>query len=124
LPARRNLKRWLADIITQEGKTPGHIALVFCSDEYLLEINRKFLAHDFYTDIITFDHYDPERISGDLFISSERVRENAPGFGVPFLHELNRVMAHGILHLCGYGDKTPAQKKKMRSLEDMYLRQL
>ena len=86
-------------------------------------MNKRFLKHDYYTDIITFDHNDSELISGDLFISAERVRENAPGFGVPFLHELNRVMVHGVLHLCGYSDKTSAQKKKMRALEDNYLKQ-
>ena len=87
---------------------------MFCSDDYLLEINKKHLNHDYYTDIITFD-YSEKKISGDLLISIDRVKENAKTFSVSFIHELNRVVIHGVLHLCGYNDKTEEEKADAKS---------
>lgn len=96
---------------------------VWCSDEALWEINKRFLNHDNYTDIITFDYTEGpgSPMSADLFISTERVRENAVGIGTSFTEELHRVMIHGLLHLCGYGDKTPHEKSEMTEKEDYYL---
>jgi len=98
--------------------------LVFCSDDYLLELNKKHLQHDYYTDIITFDYSDEDVISGDLYISLDRVKDNAAGLEIDWLTELRRVMVHGVLHLLGYGDKSPKQKKEMRSAEDAALKKL
>ena len=93
-------------------------SIIFCSDEYLLEMNRTHLDHDYYTDIITFDYTDNQIVSGDLFISVDRVRENASDFNVSFQHELHRVIIHGVLHLCGYKDKSDEEEKLMRSKEN------
>ena len=111
---------WLSKVCSDEDQELGDLTFVFCSDEYLLEVNRKHLDHDFYTDIITFDYTD-EVVSGDLFISIDRVRENATLNGVTFNKELHRVIVHGVLHLLGYGDKDDTEKTKMRFLEDKYL---
>ena len=111
---------WLSKVCSDEDQELGDLTFVFCSDEYLLEVNRKHLDHDFYTDIITFDYTD-EVVSGDLFISIDRVRENATLNGVTFNKELHRVIVHGVLHLLGYGDNDDTEKTKMRSLEDKYL---
>lgn len=96
------------------------INIIFCSDTFLLEINNEYLKHDYFTDIITFE-YSRDPLSGDLFISIDRVRENSLSFSYSFDNELNRVIIHGILHLCGYGDKSEAEAKTMRSKEDFYL---
>jgi rRNA maturation RNase YbeY len=114
------LIRWLEDILAQEDKHLHRLTYIFCSDEYLYRLNVDYLQHDTYTDIITFP-YGEEIIEGDLFISIERVRENAATLGVPFEQELRRVMAHGLLHLCGYGDKTPAEQQQMRQKEESCL---
>lgn len=108
-----------------EGYRPGAIAVVFCSDAYLLEVNNNFLNHNYFTDIITFDDSDLAHgvIAGDLLISIDTVASNARQFGVDFATELQRVIVHGILHLCGYGDKTPSEEARMRRLEDHYLAQ-
>ena len=111
---------WLSKVCFEEGQELGDLTFVFCSDAYLLEVNKKHLDHDFYTDIITFDYTD-EVVSGDLFISIDRVRENAISNTVTFNKELHRVIVHGVLHLLGYGDKDDIEKIKMRSLEDKYL---
>jgi len=97
------------------------ISVIFCSDDYLLSVNKEYLNHDYYTDIITFDYSVDTEISGDLFISIDRVKENSTEFNVPFLNELHRVLVHGVLHLCGYGDKSPVEETLMRSKEDFYL---
>jgi rRNA maturation RNase YbeY len=115
------IRNWLAEVVRLEDLATGRIAFNFCSDKSLLEINRKFLKHDTFTDIITFDYTEDGVISGEIFISLERVRENARSFGVAVPDELHRVIVHGILHLCGYGDKTSAQKAKMTEKEDYYL---
>lgn len=108
-------------IIDNEGFTKENIVIVFCSDSFLLDLNKKHLNHDYFTDIITFSYTILDRISGDLFISVDRVKENALKEGVSFERELERVVYHGVLHLCGYNDKTPEEIKVMRSKENYYL---
>ena len=116
------LKRWIKATIAAEGFTVGEISVVLCSDAYLLEINKQYLQHDTYTDIVTFDNSEQEdAIAGDIFISVDRVRENAAKYGVPERDELHRVVIHGILHLCGYGDKKKEDKAQMTAKEDFYL---
>ena len=111
----------LSKTIQEEGFLLGDITVIFVTDGYLLEMNKKHLNHDYYTDIITFDYCEGNIISGDLFISVDRVRENAATFDSPFLQELKRVMIHGVLHLCGHKDKTKEEEENMRSLENKYL---
>jgi len=116
------LKRWVKATIASEGFKTGEISVVLCSDAYLLEINKQYLQHDTYTDIVTFDSSEQDdTIAGDIFISIDRVRENAVKFSVPETDELHRVIIHGILHLCGYGDKKTAEKARMTEKEDFYL---
>lgn len=112
------LTNWFSNVCSSENHTLGDISIIFCSDEYLLEMNKTHLDHDYYTDIITFDYTDNKIVSGDLFISIDRVRENALDFNVSFNHELHRVLIHGILHLCGYKDKSDDDEKLMRSKEN------
>lgn len=114
-------KKWLKRIILDEGKKLGDITFVFCTDDYLLEKNIQFLQHNTLTDVITFDYSENSQISGDIFISIERVKENGEIFGETFLNELNRVMAHGLLHLLGYKDKTKKTADIMREKENFYL---
>ncbi len=115
-------RKWIFDVINSERKTPGMLNYILCSDAYLLEMNKTYLSHDTLTDIITFDYSeDFGDISGDIFISIERVEENAKQFEVEFIHELSRVLAHGVLHICGYKDKTTRQKQTMREKENHYL---
>lgn len=118
---KSSLKKWILSSINKEKKEAGEIAIVFCSDEYLLDINRKYLKHNYLTDIITFQNNDNQLISGDLMISIDRVAENAGKLKIDFKDELHRVIIHGILHLCGYKDKSPTHKKQMTSKEDYYL---
>ena len=108
---------WLSKVCESKGKELGEVNLVFCSDEYLLVMNKTHLEHDYYTDIITFDYYE-EQITGDLFISIDRVMENAAGLKVKFIHELHRVVVHGLLHLLGYGDKSEEEEVLMREMEN------
>lgn len=114
----------LNSLIKNELKETGDISVIFCSDEYLLEMNKEYLEHDYYTDIITFDYVERECISGDLFISLNRVVENAEKFDSMLLKELYRVVFHGILHLVGYNDKTNEEKREMREKEDYYLKEV
>lgn len=109
---------WIARVITGEDRNPGSINYIFCPDEYLLDLNQKYLEHDTLTDIITFEYSEHRQVSGDIFISLDRVRENAEALDVIVDDELRRVMIHGVLHLLGYGDKTEAEKDIMRKLED------
>ena len=102
-------------------KTTGDLSVIFCDDEYLKRINVKYLGHDYYTDIITFDYSEKNLVSGDLFISIDRVDENARLNNVDFINELYRVIIHGVLHLCGYNDKTLKEKKEIRAKEDYFL---
>jgi probable rRNA maturation factor len=119
---KKPLRQWISETIQAEGFLLKEIVYIFCSDEYLLHINKQYLNHDTYTDIITFDNSDTDRtIVGDIFISTPRVRENAIKFSCTETDELHRVIIHGALHLLGYKDKTPADKKKMTIKEDFYL---
>lgn len=113
-----DLTNWISKVCLSENHQLGDISLIFCSDDYLLDMNRTHLDHDYYTDIITFDYTDNQIVSGDLFISVDRVRENASDFNVSFQHELHRVMIHGVLHLCGYKDKSDDEEKLMRTKEN------
>lgn len=116
------LSKWLKDIARAEGYTIDEINYIFCSDEYLLEINRTYLSHDYYTDIITFNNSDlPNKILSDIFISIDRVKENAMDMRVTFEEELHRVMVHGLLHLMQYDDKTKEDQEAMRRKEDTCL---
>ena len=116
------LKRWIKAAIASEGFKVGEISVVLCSDAYLLIINKQYLQHDTYTDIVTFDNSErDDTIAGDIFISIDRVRENALKFGVAERDELHRVIIHGVLHLCGYGDKKKEDKVRMTEKEDFYL---
>ena len=116
-------RSWLRGVIQSEQKSLIHLNYIFCSDNYLLDVNRKHLGHDFYTDVITFP-LSKENIEGDVFISIDRVKENAAHFDVPFHHELSRVMVHGVLHLIGYDDSNKDEQGLMRSLEEKYLKLL
>lgn len=113
--------RWLKIVAESEIRRLGQISIIFCSDNYILDINQRFLQHDYFTDIITFDYCEGDRLSGDLFISVDSVRENAIEYGSSFNDELNRVMVHGILHLIGYDDHTDEDIRQMRSKENYYL---
>lgn len=115
------VKKWLSEVILRRGKSVGNINYLFCDDEYLLGVNRQYLNHDTYTDIITFDYVAGGLISGDIMISTERVGENAVKFGVPFEQELHRVIVHGVLHLLGQGDKSEAEALEMRRQEEVLL---
>ena len=108
-------------VAESEIKKLGNINIIFCSDNYILDVNMKYLQHDYFTDIITFDYCEKNVLSGDLFISIDSVRENALFYGTEFSDELNRVMVHGVLHLAGYDDHTEEEIKTMRSKEDYYL---
>ena len=111
-------ERWIQQIIIAENKQEGEINYVFCDDEYLLDINQKYLNHDYYTDIISFDYSVANELHGDIFISIDRVLENAHDFKVTFHNELLRVMAHGVLHYCGYKDKSEEESVLMRTKEN------
>jgi rRNA maturation RNase YbeY len=124
LAGKRNLKRFIANVLlVREGKMLGQLNYVFCSDEYLLDLNKRFLNHDYYTDIITFDLSSPGEAAlvGEVYISVDRVRENANALGVPFDNEMKRVIFHGVLHLCGYTDKGQSAIRQMRAKENEYL---
>lgn len=118
-PSKRLLKAWIKEFVSNHGKKVGELAFIFCSDEKILEVNQNFLQHDYYTDIITFDYCEGEIVSGDIFISVERVAENATSHNVEYSSELLRVLAHGVLHLIGFQDKSPKKKKEMTENEDL-----
>ncbi|MCI7177472.1 MAG: rRNA maturation RNase YbeY [Candidatus Cryptobacteroides sp.] len=118
---RRRTNEWLKLAAESEIRRIGYISIIFCSDNYVLDINQKYLQHDYFTDIITFDYCEGDRLSGDLFISVDSVRENSVEFGTEFKDELNRVIIHGLLHLVGYDDHTEKDIKLMRSKENYYL---
>lgn len=115
-------KRWLSAIASHEGYRVGEINYIFCDDEYLLKLNLEYLQHDTLTDIITFDYVEDKVLNGDIYISIERVKENSEIFSVPFEQELHRVLSHGLLHLCGYKDKTDGEAAVMRKMEEFSIR--
>ena len=115
------ISTWLSACIANLGYNLGELSIIFCCDEYLLDINKKHLNHDFYTDIITFNYNVEKKLNGDLFISVDRVKDNAILFNENFNVELFRVIIHGVLHLCGFNDKTIDEQKEMRSKENYYL---
>lgn len=120
LPAikKRETGEWIKKIAGVYGKRCGDIAYIFCSDEKILEVNKEYLNHDYYTDIITFDYTEKNRINGDIFISIDTVKSNAEEFKVPYAEELHRIIIHGILHLCGINDKGPGERKIMTQKEN------
>lgn len=124
LKNRSTIRKWLNGVIRSEDKKPWYINFIFCRDDYLLELNKTYLNHSTLTDIITFPYNDnPEIVSGDIYISIERVRENATKYRQEFNQELKRVMVHGVLHLIGYSDKGKKKKAQMTAKEDFYLDQ-
>lgn len=126
LPAirRRDISQWVRAVAKTYGKRVGEVAYIFCDDEKILEVNRQYLQHDYYTDIITFDYCEGDVLSGDLFISLDTVRTNAEQFGKTYDDELHRVIIHGILHLCGINDKGPGEREIMEAAEDKALAML
>lgn len=117
----RKVTRWIKAVAAEYGYTVGNINYVFCPDERELEVNRQFLGHDYYTDIITFDYSTASTLNGDIFISLDTVRSNSEMMGVPFENELHRILIHGVLHLTGQGDKTPETKAQMTDKENKAL---
>jgi rRNA maturation RNase YbeY len=124
LPKSKVISIWLSSIILNEDYSEGEISIVFCNDDYLHKLNLEFLNHDTLTDVISFDYSIGKQVHGEIFISVDRVKENATEFNQTFQTELSRVMAHGILHFCGYKDKTDSESYLMRTKEAFYLQQL
>lgn len=118
---KRQTTQWIKAVAASYGKKVGEIGYLFCNDEHILEVNREYLGHDYYTDIITFDYSEGDVISGDLFISLDTVRTNAEQVGATYEQELNRVIIHGILHLCGINDKGPGEREIMEAAENKAL---
>ena len=115
---KKKLNAWIKDVAATYNQKTGDIAFVFCNDDRILEVNKQYLQHDYFTDIITFDYTEGNRISGDIFISIDTVKSNASEFQQDFLAELHRIIIHGILHLCGNDDKTPELRKEMTQKEN------
>ena len=118
---KREATEWIKAVAATYEKRIGEIAYIFCSDEKILEVNRQYLQHDYYTDIITFDYCEGNRLSGDLFISLETVKTNSEQFNTPYEEELHRTIIHGILHLCGINDKGPGEREIMEAAENKAL---
>ena len=123
LKDKRRIASWLKNAVRNEGTELGQINIILCSDSYLHKINLDYLKHDTYTDIVTFQYHTQKDlcVQGDLFISIDRVKDNAQKFDIVFIHELHRVIIHGVLHLCGYKDKKQTERTEMRQKEDYYL---
>ena len=121
---KNKVKSWIKSVAEKRGFKVGEISYIFCSDDYLLDINKTYLKHDFYTDIITFDYTDATKISGDLYISIDRIRDNAQELNLSFEQELHRVIIHGVLHLLGLKDKTEEDAKEMRKAEEECLKSM
>lgn len=119
---KSTVSKWIKEVAAGYNKKTGDIAYIFCSDERILEVNKQYLEHDYYTDIITFDYTEGDRISGDIFISLDTVRSNAEEFGASFENELHRIIIHGVLHLCGQDDKTPELRDEMSKKENLALK--
>ncbi len=124
LSQKNKIKSWIKSVVEQRGWKTGEISYIFCSDEYLLNVNQTYLKHDYFTDIITFDYTDATKVSGDLFISIDRVRDNAQELNLSFEQELYRVIIHGVLHLLGLKDKTEEEAKEMRKAEEECLKSM
>lgn len=120
----RKVEQWIKSTAAQYGYSIGELNYIFCDDEKILSVNREFLQHDYYTDVITFDYTTHTRVNGDIYISLDTVATNAEQVGVSFLHELHRIIIHGLLHLTGQADKTPETKAQMTAKEEAALRQL
>ncbi len=118
---KRDTTKWIRVVAATYGKRVGEIGYLFCDDEYILSVNRQYLGHDYYTDIITFDYCEGDVLNGDLVISLDTVRTNADLFGKPYEEELHRVIIHGILHLCGQNDKGPGEREQMEAAENRAL---
>ena len=118
---KREVTKWIKDVAASYDKKVGDVSYIFCSDEKILEINKEYLQHDYYTDIITFDYTDEDVISGDIFISLDTVESNAKEFNTDYLEELHRIIIHGILHLCGINDKGPGEREYMTECENKAL---
>ena len=123
LASKREIRAWLLSVLEQEQKKTGEISFIFCSDEYLLTLNKQYLNASYLTDVITFDYCEDDFISGDIFISVDRVKENAKLYQQTTSKEMHRVILHGVLHLCGYKDKTEKEIQQMREKEEYYLQQ-
>ncbi len=121
---RRDTTAWIRRVAASYGKTVGEVGYLFCNDEKILEVNREFLQHDYYTDIITFDYDEGDTINGDIVISLDTVRSNAEQLGKDYNEELHRVIIHGILHLCGQNDKGPGEREQMEAAENRALKLL
>lgn len=119
--SHRELNKWIRNVAASYGRKVGELAYVFCDDEKILEVNRQYLNHDFYTDIITFDYCEDDVVSGDIFISLDTVRSNSEEQGTDYEEELRRVIVHGVLHLCGIDDKGPGEREIMEAAEDKAL---
>ena len=124
LESEKEMVNWLVKLVEVHNRKVGELNYIFCSDDYLLKMNQEHLRHDYFTDIITFDYCEKDMVSGDLFISIERTKENAKTFGKTQINELNRVIAHGLLHLLGFKDKTSRDIAEMRSMEEEALNML
>jgi len=118
---RRETSAWIRRVAATYGKKVGEVGYLFCDDEHILSVNREYLQHDYYTDIITFDYCEGDTLNGDLVISLDTVRTNAEMLGKDYEEELNRVIIHGILHLCGQNDKGPGEREQMEAAEDRAL---
>lgn len=118
---KRDTSRWIKEVIESYGKQTGDIAYIFCSDEKILEINNQYLQHDYYTDIITFDYTENNIVSGDIFVSLDTVKTNSAKFDTVYEDELDRIIIHGILHLCGINDKSPKEREEMTKCENKAL---
>ena len=112
------LREWIERVCQAHDRLPGSLVYQFCSDEHILDVNRRFLGHDYFTDIITFPYSEGQRVSGDILISLDTVRTNAEGVGESYMRELHRVIIHGVLHLCGIDDKGPGEREMMQAHED------
>lgn len=122
LRSKNGIRLWLSDVIKKEGFQLGELSIILCSDEYLFKMNVQYLKHITYTDIITFDQSESKsEVSGELYLSIDRIKDNAKALNINLINELHRVIVHGTLHLCGYGDKDPKSKSKMTSKENFYL---
>ena len=125
LTQKQAARQWLKQQAEAEGYTVGDLNYIFCSDDYVLQVNRDYLQHDYYTDIITFDQSEEDdKLEGDIFISVDRVADNAQQLGISAEQEMRRVLAHGMLHLCGYGDKTDEEAAQMRAKEEEWMASL